>query len=834
MFSGIFKRKDIYIALLILSLLLFVGSAAYILLTPAGFAAPTQAAGFDGEQMVEGFGGEGAEFPAMPEGFGGEGFQPPSMPEGFDGEDGAQFPAMPEGFGGGEGAEFSAMPEGFGVGSMPSAAMEQGPAAFLLSLVKANLPVVIIAALSLFAAVFSIIMLVRIGRRNKRQREMDADDEVFIHKKKSGTGPYIFVLVALLALFIALLPEPADTSDEAQVQEELIEAAVEKGNITRTLVAAGSISESNVKSVRLAGDIKVQHWYIENGDYVQAGQVIAELDRDSVILAIAELTELMAQIDADINTSLNDVISNSIYAPASGRIKTIYAQPGVKVQDTMAEHSTLMRLSLDGLMAADIEAGENVQSGMAVTVQLSDGSLIDGSVETVFDGVAVVVMSDEKAAYGEKVCIYDAQGTQLGEAELYIHKEVKISGLGGTVQRLNVEENMLVGTDMALVVLTDTAYRGHRDILTEQRREMEEELTKLFEAYNSGQIVSPCNGRVAAINEDIVLDELAGGDNGGFELMLLAEGGPSLESYGVSVSKIEEGLFTLSYSDGLSQNELVVDLSSTVVFKYVNGNYMPGSYDEIKVGDSLLLSCYVSGGSTVLDHVVLFSYSNQNGAGGGQGTQGGSSMGGSSMGGSSMGGSSMGGSGMSGGSMSGMTLSDTGTEDAYSIPRTILSYIYPFDEAQIDITVDELDISAYRIGQSVSVSLDALPGQSFTATVRAIDPNGVNDDGGNTKYTVTVAMPRTENMLSGMNASVRLECEQRQEVLMIPLAAICEESGRIFVYTSYDAETDLLGTEVEIETGLSDGEMVEIVSGLEAGDSCFYRYADTIRYAFQQ
>lgn len=656
-----------------------------------------------------------------------------------------------------------------------------------------------------------------------------------IKKKKSGTGPYVLVLAALLALFIALLPEPADTTSAVQVQEKLIEASVEKGSIGRTLVAAGSISEGSTKSVSLAGEIKVEHWYINNGDYVQEGQVLAELDKDSVILAIADLTELMDQIDAEINTSLNDVISNAIYAPARGRVKAIYAQPGVKVQDTMSEHSAIMRLSLDGLMAAEIEATEDMYKGMAVVVQLSDGSLIGGSVETVFDGMATVVMSDEKAAYGERVCIYDPKGTLLDEAELYIHKEVKICGIAGTVERLNVEENMLVGTDMALVVLTDTAYRGHRDILTEQRREMEEELTKLFEAYNSGQIVSPCNGRIAAVNEDIVLDELSGG--AGFSLSLLAEDEPSIKSYAVSVSKIEGGIFTLSYSDGLNQSEIQMDLSTTVVFKYVNGSYMPGSPTEIKPGDSLLISCYVSGGSTVVDHVVLFSGNDQDmpgtgdtqgGAGGGTGSPSGGGMSGGSMGGGMSG-------GMSGGGMqSGAVQGSDETEDAYAISRTVLSYINPFDEAEIDITVDEMDIGAYRIGQNVSVSLDALPGQNFTAAVRTIDPNGVNEDGGNTKYTVTVVMPRSENMLSGMNASVALEAEERADVLIIPLAAVCEEDGRVFVYTSYDAETDTLGDEVEIETGLSDGERVEIISGLSEGDTYFYRYAETIKYNFQK
>lgn len=803
MFSNIFKRKGIYIALLVISLLILAGTAAFVMMTPPGFSPPAEFAGFEPGQVPENFGS-------------GEGLQPPSAPEGFGGEDGAQFPAMPEGFDG----------EGF---QMP-ADMGQMHGLRPDSMSGAGSVLLIIAALALLTAVFSFVMLIRTSRRKKRQSRETAEneDDFIVRKKKSGTGPYILVLAALLAAFIALLPEPV-TDEAAQINRELIEAVAERGSISRSLVTTGSIAEGSSKALSLAGDIKVEHWYVNPGDYVQQGQVIAQLDKDSVILAIAELTELMARIDAEINTSLNDVIENAIYAPAAGRVKSIYAQPGVKVQDTVAEHSALMRLSLDGLMAADIEAGDAVQSGMAVTVQLSDGSTIDGAVESVFEGTACVVMSDERAACGEKVTIFDAQGTALGTAELYIHREVKISGIAGTVQRLNVEENMLVGTDMALVVLTDTAYRGQRDILTEQRREMEEELTKLFEAYNSGQIVSPCDGRVAALNEDILIEKLSGGAKPVY-LSLLSSEEPSMKSYAVTVTKVENGIFTLSYSDGLNQSETQMDLSGAVIFRYVDKAYLPAEAAEIAVGDSLLLSCYVSGGTTSLDHVVLFSSKAQEVPGGGQGMSGG--MGGGMSGGQGGVSAGMSGSNMQYGTGQGKALADTEDEE-YAIAKTVLCYMNPYDEAQIDITVDELDISAYTVGQTLSVRLDALPGQSFTAAVRAIDPNGSNEEGGSTKYTVRLTLPRTENMLSGMNASVRLECELRQDVLTVPLAAVYEKDGEIFVYTSYDAESDSLGAAVGIETGLSDGEKVEVLSGLSEGDRYFYRYADTIEYDFQ-
>ena len=50
-----------------------------------------------------------------------------------------------------------------------------------------------------------------------------------------------------------------------------------------------------------------------------------------------------------------------------------------------------------------------------------------------------------------------------------------------------------------------------------------------------------------------------------------------------------------------------------------------------------------------------------------------------------------------------------------------------------------------------AITVDALPGRAFTGTVTAINQNG-KTIGGNSKYTVTITMPRAENMLDGMNA----------------------------------------------------------------------------------
>ena len=65
-------------------------------------------------------------------------------------------------------------------------------------------------------------------------------------------------------------------------------------------------------------------------------------------------------------------------------------------------------------------------------------------------------------------------------------------------------------------------------------------------------------------------------------------------------------------------------------------------------------------------------------------------------------------------------------------------------------------------------------------------------------------------------------------MLLIPSAALIEQDGQTMVYTAYDAKTQTLSDPVPVEIGLSDGERVQILSGLSEGDTVWYAYYDTL------
>ena len=86
-------------------------------------------------------------------------------------------------------------------------------------------------------------------------------------------------------------------------------------------------------------------------------------------------------------------------------------------------------------------------------------------------------------------------------------------------------------------------------------------------------------------------------------------------------------------------------------------------------------------------------------------------------------------------------------------------------------------------------------------------------------------------MRAGMNGTVIVAGKTRTDALLLPLAALSEDGNAVTVWTGYDAETDTLLNPVPVETGVSDGTNVEILSGLSEGDPYFYRYADSVSYA---
>ena len=154
----------------------------------------------------------------------------------------------------------------------------------------------------------------------------------------------------------------------------------------------------------------------------------------------------------------------------------------------------------------------------------------------------------------------------------------------------------------------------------------------------------------------------------------------------------------------------------------------------------------------------------------------------------------------------------------------------PNENVLLFISVDELDILSIENGMNVEVIFDAINDKTFIGEIVDIS-NSATATGGVAKYTVKVLLPRNELMRIGMNATATIFVEEKEDNLLIPIIALQESSGRVYVYTQENPETGNLSGEIEVITGISDGEFVEIISGLSEGDIVHYYMTEKEIYA---
>jgi HlyD family secretion protein len=134
----------------------------------------------------------------------------------------------------------------------------------------------------------------------------------------------------------------------------------------------------------------------------------------------------------------------------------------------------------------------------------------------------------------------------------------------------------------------------------------------------------------------------------------------------------------------------------------------------------------------------------------------------------------------------------------------------------LDLTVDEVDVVRLKEGMPVEITLDALPGRSFRGHIDAIAP-AATEAGGAATYRVRVVLDERDPVLrAGMSANVEIEVERRENVLLVPNAAVRRdrETERAFVYRVVGDQAE----EVEIRLGAQGETESEVLEGLQEGD----------------
>ncbi|MDE3090785.1 MAG: efflux RND transporter periplasmic adaptor subunit [Chloroflexota bacterium] len=133
---------------------------------------------------------------------------------------------------------------------------------------------------------------------------------------------------------------------------------------------------------------------------------------------------------------------------------------------------------------------------------------------------------------------------------------------------------------------------------------------------------------------------------------------------------------------------------------------------------------------------------------------------------------------------------------------------------QVKVTIAEIDLPRLKVGNSAQITLDALPGKTYTATVAAISPAGTITQGV-VNYPVILTVTNADSAIKpGMTANVSVVVDQRSNVLVVPLRAVHAQGNQKTVTVQVNGQT----VQQTVTTGLSNDQSVEITKGLQPGD----------------
>lgn len=167
------------------------------------------------------------------------------------------------------------------------------------------------------------------------------------------------------------------------------------------------------------------------------------------------------------------------------------------------------------------------------------------------------------------------------------------------------------------------------------------------------------------------------------------------------------------------------------------------------------------------------------------------------------------------------------TEKLFDLEGSTLMTVTPESTVSLTITLDEQDISKVSVGQKATVKVLALSGETFEGEVVEVSNRGTNS-GGSSKFTAKLRLKKTANMIDGMSATASLELQTKENIPLIPVAALAQQGAKTVVFTALDKETGEPAKPVPVTLGVSDGTNVEILEGLKPGDCYYYSYYDTL------
>lgn len=387
----------------------------------------------------------------------------------------------------------------------------------------------------------------------------------------------------------------AHTKPVQNVTAQAQSAEAKKGNLSKTIVGTGNLELAEAEDQDAPSGLEISEVMVESGDEVKEGDVLAVVDESSILEAMEQVQDEISQLDESIQEYQDSDEENVIESSVSGRVKKINVSAGSDLSDIMVSDGALMVLSLDGKMAVSLSGVSGVSAGDSVTVTLSSGTQVTGTVDSASGEDCVVTLTDNGTTYGDTVIVTDSSGQELGSGELTIHEPLEITGTSGTVSAVNVSENASVSEGTTLLTLEGSANETQYQELLAKREARTATLKKLIQLKADPEIKAEISGTVQSVNVSAGSSTTTDSSSGSFS-------GSSSSGSSGSGKTVSQMSYVVSGSDTTAGNAVqLISLGSTTSIAAIEANV-----------NASVVRCSDTGAAVSSDSVTNIADSNLN------------------------------------------------------------------------------------------------------------------------------------------------------------------------------------------------------------------------------
>lgn len=162
------------------------------------------------------------------------------------------------------------------------------------------------------------------------------------------------------------------------------------------------------------------------------------------------------------------------------------------------------------------------------------------------------------------------------------------------------------------------------------------------------------------------------------------------------------------------------------------------------------------------------------------------------------------------------------SKDSTVAAGTVLARITDYNNLQVTIKVDEYDVGAVKEGKEVSIYVNSLD-KIFKGTISKVSKEATTVN--NVSYfTAVVDIQKDSSLLVGMSTEIKMVNQSAAGAVTISMKALqFDNENTPYVYIK---QNNKIVTQ-EVKVGINDGTTVQILEGLNSGDTVYLPVAKT-------